>query len=166
MPNLHIPLSQHPFLIMQKVIKGILDLGAFFCGPPTPKTAFQWSTIPTWKCDHTCCYTRPLPHNLIFTTFYHIHHALCHVIHTHTHCMQPLPLTLTSTEKKTLNSMIDSLFNVALSQARRKIPSWPPLSYSQNGEHAFLALSPSLPTPIAHIPPCTHMIPLNFGRFF
>ena len=54
-------------------------------------------------------------------------------LYTPTHAsLQAFPLT--SDEKESLKSMADSLFNVALSQARRKITSWPPPSYSQNGE--------------------------------
>jgi hypothetical protein len=44
-------------------------------------------------------------------------------------------VTLTRTEKKTLENLADSLYTTALRQARNKIASWPPSSYSQNGSY-------------------------------
>jgi hypothetical protein len=48
-------------------------------------------------CDHRYCYTHPLPHNLIFTTFYHMHH-------THTH--HKGGKFLISTKKKTAKTLL------------------------------------------------------------
>lgn len=46
--------------------------------------------------------------------------------------LQAFPMT--TAQKRSLKRMVDSLFDVALSQTRRKITTWPPPSYSQNGK--------------------------------
>lgn len=58
--------------------------------------------------------------------------------HTHapynTPCMLQ-PATLTRTDMVILRRLAESLFNVALSKARRRSTVWPPPSYLQNGKH-------------------------------
>ena len=49
------------------------------------------------------------------------------------------PMTLTGAEMRTIDNLADSLFTVALSEARRRATLWPPASYSQNSkQHKYI----------------------------